>query len=105
MKEKRRLVGSTNAATYFDLGNLDLSLGGRFAPGGDKSGADHSVNYPRQPDGSPWARDDTGVEPPLGYEIDSLEAVGGPSEDAASLDHSPGDAAGASSSDSADIGS
>jgi hypothetical protein len=49
------------------------------------TGSKPAVAYPRMPPGSPWAGDLTGVEGPLGYEIDAQESVGEPFELAASL--------------------
>ena len=39
-KERRELAGSTSATTFHQLANVDVSLGGRFAAGGDVSGAE-----------------------------------------------------------------
>ena len=83
--ERRELAGSTSATTYRDLANLDTSLGGRFSGGGDVSGAEEATHYPRLPEGSPWACDPTGVEPPFGYAIDEQAPVGEAAEVAASL--------------------
>jgi hypothetical protein len=83
MKERRRLAGSTTTitndnppTTFHALANLDSSLGGRFATGGDVSGTDEVVRYPRLPSTSPWASDPVGVEPPTNYRIDELEPTG-----------------------------
>ena len=80
MKERRKLAGSTtDATTYRDLASLgDTSLGGRFASGGDVSGTEPDVKYPKLPENSPWSGS-TRVpdEPPLGFEIDRLDNVTG----------------------------
>jgi len=82
--DRRRLAGSTTsitndnpATTYHQLSGLgDTSLGGRFAAGGDVSGTEEVVRYPRLPSTSPWASDPVGVEPPTNYRIDDLEPTG-----------------------------
>jgi hypothetical protein len=84
--ERKRFVGSNQATTYHQLANVDVSLGGRFAAGGEVSGAEEATRYPAQPESSPWAADPTGVEPPLGYAIDEQAPVGEFAEIAASLD-------------------
>jgi hypothetical protein len=84
-KERRALVGSTTTSTYHSLANLDLSLsGGRFSPGGDVSGSEELVRYPRLPPGNPWSHDQVGLEPPTNYEIDAQEPVGTAQEIASS---------------------
>jgi hypothetical protein len=47
--ERRALVGSNQATTYHQLANVDVSLGGRFAAGGDVSGSEPETHYPRRP--------------------------------------------------------
>jgi hypothetical protein len=75
-RERLALAGSTSTTTYHALGNVDTSLGGRFAVAGDVIGAAQpSVQYPRLPPGN-WTEDPTGVEPPLNYRIDDLEPTG-----------------------------
>jgi hypothetical protein len=85
MADRRRLAGSTTTitrdnppTTFHALANLDNSLGGRFATGGDVSGSEEVTRYPRLPSNSPWAGS-TRVpdEPPLGFEIDRLDNVTG----------------------------
>jgi hypothetical protein len=95
--ERKSLVGSDQATTYHKLGNLDLSLGGRFAAGGDVSGAEEATHYPRQPESSPWSHDPVPPEPALGFSVEEVEPCGTPAEIAASLAQSAGgeDAAGA----------
>jgi hypothetical protein len=63
--------------TYYGRAQLDLEaeLGGRFARPKPLVG-----EVPRQPEGSPWAHDPVGPEPPLGYSIDAMEPVGAPHE-------------------------
>ena len=94
MKERRALVGSTTTitndnppTTFHALANLDNSLGGRFATGGDVSGTEEVVRYPRQSPNSPWSSSSrVPDEPPLGYAIDSVDnIVGEPFEVAASF--------------------
>ena len=49
-------------------------------------GAKAEISYPAQPEGSPWANEPSGTEPPLGYEVDAMEAVGEPQEQARSAE-------------------
>jgi hypothetical protein len=85
--ERRKLAGSTNAATtYRDLAEAGIVLEsqGRFA---DKASVVGAAKVPQYPAASgPW-NDPVQVpdEPPLGYTIDAQEAVGEPTEIAASL--------------------
>jgi hypothetical protein len=76
MKERRALARSTNAVTYRDLASLDTSLGGRFSVGGDVSGSEPVVRYPRQPLGSPWNDPLPRTEPPLGWSVEDQEPTG-----------------------------
>jgi hypothetical protein len=94
MADRRRLAGSTTTitrdnppTTFHALANLDNSLGGRFATGGDVSGSEELVRYPRQSPNSPWSSSSrVPDEPPLGYAIDSVDnIVGEPFEVAASF--------------------
>ena len=53
--------------------------GGRFAAPERRPtivGAKAEISYPAQPEGSPWAKELIGLEPPIGVEIDAHEAVG-----------------------------
>ena len=85
MADRRRLAGSTTTitrdnppTTFHALANLDNSLGGRFATGGDVSGSEEFTRYPKLPPTSPWAgTTQPGLEPPLGFEIDRLDNVTG----------------------------
>jgi hypothetical protein len=85
MKERRALVGSTTTitsdnppTTFHALANLDNSLGGRFATGGDVSGTEEVVRYPRQSPNSPWSSSSrVPDEPPLGFAIDAVDNVTG----------------------------
>jgi hypothetical protein len=89
MKERKALAGSTTTMSYHTRALADLQLeqgqSGRFTDKASVSGAEASVRYPRQPATSPWSSDISGVEPPLGYEINSQEPCGEPFELAASL--------------------
>jgi hypothetical protein len=53
-RERRELAGSTSTTTFHQLASLgDQSLGGRFAAGGEVSGAQEETHYPRLPENSP----------------------------------------------------
>jgi hypothetical protein len=39
-------------------------------------GAKAEISYPAQPEGSPWAKEPIGLEPPIGVEIDAHDPVG-----------------------------
>jgi hypothetical protein len=80
---------------------LDTSLGGRFAAGGDVSGAEEATHYPRQPENSPWSHDPVPPEEPLGFSVQDVEPCGTPVEIAASIG---GDAAQGSAPPSAEGG-
>lgn len=82
-KEKRAILendrkvresSSFHAHAIAELGDV----GGRFASEIRQSvtGSTPGSQYPRQPSGSPWARDECPPEPPLGYSVDEQEAVG-----------------------------
>jgi hypothetical protein len=83
--ERKSLVGSDQATTYHKLGNLDTSLGGRFAAGGDVSGAEEATHYPRLPESSPWSHDPVPPEAALGFSVEDVEPCGTPAEIAASI--------------------
>ena len=85
--ERRALVGSTTTPTtkaaepqsYFSRARAGLDddgPGGRFAAGGYVSGSERTTDYPRLPNGSPWAGDAVGLEPPLGFSVNDLEPSG-----------------------------
>lgn len=82
-KERREVLrqdqlrpGDSEPTTFSALAGLDTSLGGRFAPGGYVGGSERTTDYPRLPEGSPWAGDPVGLEPSLGYSVDDLEPTG-----------------------------
>jgi hypothetical protein len=61
--------------------NADLELGGRFSKVTTTTVIGASpIRYPRLPQGSPWACDPCPTEPPLNYDINAMEPVGGPHE-------------------------
>ena len=64
--------------TYHSRAQADVEseLGGRFA----KPKPLMSGQVPMQPEGSPWAQDPVGLEPPLGYSVEEMEPVGAPHE-------------------------
>lgn len=80
--EKRRILAEDRQvrSTYMSHAesSIDDDRGGRFAAI-EKSativGASQ-ISYPQQPEGSPWARDVIGDEPPLGYSVEDHDAVG-----------------------------
>jgi hypothetical protein len=70
-------------STYFSrAGDVELELGGRFAKltPTTVTGSDPVSKVPRQPEGSPWANDPLGTEPPLGIDVNAVEVVGEPHE-------------------------
>jgi hypothetical protein len=79
--ERRRILQEERRAkTYLAeaQANTDLELGGRFAklPRATFVGAGPSVKYPRLPANSPWHSDPCPPEPPLGIDINAMDAVG-----------------------------
>jgi hypothetical protein len=63
-------------------------VGGRFASQNKPivSGAQATVQYPRQPANSPWAQPDAGIEPPLNVDLNYVEPCGTEAEIRASID-------------------
>jgi hypothetical protein len=68
------------------MAGVDDERGGRYASESKPSviGA-RPISYPRMPAGSPWRQDMCPPEPPLGIDINAVEAVGEPFEVAASV--------------------
>jgi hypothetical protein len=64
--------------TYHSRAQADVEaeLGGRFAKPKPLIGG----SVPMQPEGSPWASDPVGQEPPLGFSVEAMEPVGNPHE-------------------------
>jgi hypothetical protein len=86
MSEQRK------ATTYHFLAQsmVDEERGGRYATEDNKQtviGA-APISYPTQPSGSPWANEPSGVEPPIGYDINAQDPVGEIHEQARSTDGS-----------------
>jgi hypothetical protein len=92
--ERKALVGSTTGMTLHSqaITQIELEAQGRHAAiaKASVSGREPAVNYPRMPEGSPWAGDLVPPEPSLGYAIEALEVTGEPHEVAASLATSEG---------------
>ena len=68
------------ASTYHALASAaaDELAGGRFAQSSNRQtviGAS-PISYPQLPEGNPFKCDPVGMEPPLGYKIDDMDAVG-----------------------------
>jgi hypothetical protein len=88
-KLRKSLAGSNTGMTYHSRAAAELQLeqgqSGRFLDKASVVGAEASVRYPRLPPDNPFSSDISGVEPPLGYEINSQEPCGEPFELAASL--------------------
>lgn len=84
MAERKALVGSTTTMTFFSqaIAHLGREGQGRHADAAKASvsGAEPSVRYPRQPSTSPWSSDISGVEPPLGVDLEYVEPCGTPAE-------------------------
>jgi hypothetical protein len=86
LREQRKLR-KDEASSYYQQAIIDLGLEnstGRFTSKPDVTGTKASAQYPRQPEGSPWAGDPVGVEPPLNYSINDLEPTGEAHEQALS---------------------
>ena len=83
--EKREVMANDRkvreAATYHSvaLAGIGDERGGRYA-GAAKSATTvvgaTPIAYPKQPAGSPWAKDECPPEPSLGYSVDEIEPVG-----------------------------
>jgi hypothetical protein len=74
-------------STYFaHAGDVELEMGGRFAKVLPTTvvGSEPVVKYPKLPEGSPWAKDECPPEPGLGIDVNAMEALGEPHEQAAS---------------------
>jgi hypothetical protein len=81
MKERKALVGSTTTQTFFSRAEADIGLQsqGRHAAAAKATvtGSQSSVQYPRQPENSPWHSDIVPPEGPLGYSVqDDVEPTG-----------------------------
>ena len=78
--ERRRvLANDRKVSTYRDAAqaSIDDLCGGRYGAIGKPTVTGASpISYPRQPEGSPWASDPIGDEPPLGVDINAIEPVG-----------------------------
>lgn len=96
-KLKRKGSEPRQGTTYYHQSLVDLGLEnstGRFASKPVVTGQTKAVEYPRQPEGSPWSSGaDVGVEPPTGVEIDQMEPCGEYGEVQASLAASSSDPA------------
>jgi hypothetical protein len=83
--ERRRIMADERRGrTYHGVAasSVDDEKGGRYAASGSKQAivGNSSIAYPAQPPGSPWRCDECPPEPPLGYSVDAMEAVGEPHE-------------------------
>src|SRR5262249_4693471 len=70
-------------ATYHSVAasTVDDERGGRFAVERKQTVIGSSpIAYPQQPSTSPWHSDPCQPEPPLGYSVDAMGAVGEPHE-------------------------
>jgi hypothetical protein len=80
-REKRRILAEDRKASSYmahAAANVDEDRGGRYAAIEKPStvvGAS-SISYPTQPEGSPWANDPIGLEPPLGFSVEDHDPVG-----------------------------
>jgi hypothetical protein len=95
--ERRSLVGSTGGMTLHSqaITQIELEGQGRHAAAARASvvGKERVPLYPRQGPDSPWSNDLSGVEPPLGIDLEYVEPCGTPVEVAASLSIPLADAA------------
>src|SRR5262245_16943788 len=79
--QKRRILAEDRLATTYHSASqafVDEERGGRFAAleKPTVTGSSGAVRYPRQREGSPWRDDPVGVEPPLGFDVNTIEPVG-----------------------------
>ena len=82
-KERREAL---KADCYFNRAQTEVGQElGRFSHLTKTTVVGGVTPVPRQPPNSPFAGDPTGVEPPLGYDINSMTPVGTPSEVQASI--------------------
>jgi hypothetical protein len=74
--------------TLFEIARTSIALdepGGRFSTSAHVVGTAPTVDYPAA--SGPWAgADPVGLEPPTGENIEAVEAVGTPAEQAASIE-------------------
>ena len=92
--EKRRIMAEERRMrTYHGhaQANIDEDRGGRYGAVGSSTTVvgSNPISYPRQPAGSPWAKDECPPEPPLGFSVDAMEPVGEPHQRTASATSSP----------------
>jgi hypothetical protein len=89
MKERKSLVGSTGSMTYHSRAATALELEGQgrhaAAAKAQLTGREAFVKYPRQSPTLPWSSDLSGVEPPLGIDLEYVEPCGTPVEVAVSM--------------------
>jgi hypothetical protein len=79
--EKRAVLDNDRRVAYSQVVELyNPQPGGRFAVSSKPV-----TEVPRQPAWSPWHHDPVGLEPPLGYSVDEMVAVGTPAEVEASI--------------------
>jgi hypothetical protein len=95
-RERRELSGSNTTTTYHSRAAAELQLeqgqSGRFLEKAAVTGAKAVPQWPRMPEGSPWAGEPAeGIEPSLGYAINDLEVTGTPQEILESLAAQPTD--------------
>ena len=78
--ERRRIMAEERRRNTYAGHALDpdIELGGRYAKVHTTTvtGSTPRPTYPKQPDGSPWAKDECPPEPQLGYSVDAQEPVG-----------------------------
>jgi hypothetical protein len=94
-KLRKSLAGSNTTITYHSRAAAELQLeqgqSGRFVDKASVVGAEASVRYPRLPPDNPFSSDISGLEPSLGYEINSQEPTGNYHEIEESLAAQPTD--------------
>jgi hypothetical protein len=82
MAEKRTVLENDRRVAYSQVVDLfNTQPGGRFAAASGQP----LTEYPRQPPTSHWHHDPVGLEPPLGYSVNEMVAVGTPAEVEASI--------------------
>src|SRR5262249_13956752 len=79
--EKRRIMAEERRMrTYHGhaQANIDEDRNGRYGAIGNSTTVvgSNPISYPRQPAGSPWAKDECPPEPSLGYSVDDQEPTG-----------------------------
>lgn len=84
LEKKQMLADSMKPTTFHKMSEItdpDLIAGGRFAASANiVSGTASHVPYPPLPADNPWHHDPVGIEPPLGFSVETVPICGEPHE-------------------------